>query len=184
MDELCYLSVCVKCQAETDLHLVSVVTMKICFLTMSNSTMDGRFQIVGSKIPHCMCIQVMPLPGSFLAMTDHYRETKAAPIPGRCRTPPIGGHVWRTLHWPCQTIIQPFFPLPFTSVWPKHHLSFLVSFPIFSHRCLPWEIACMSNCIMVQVSHRTEINTVWQRLCAWWECKCTNTIWEMQCWRH
>ena len=66
----------------------------------------------------------------------------------------------------------------------NHHLSFLISLPIFPHRNLSWEISCMSTCSVVHISHRTEFNTVWERLCAWWECKCANTIWEMQCWRH
>lgn len=38
--------------------------------------------MLGSEIPHCVCIQAMPLAGSFLAMTEHGGGTHAAPFLG------------------------------------------------------------------------------------------------------
>lgn len=141
------------------LHLVPAVTMKMCLLTMRNSTIDGRFRMPGSEIPHCVCIQAMALPRSSLATTEHDQETPAA-------------HSWEMQSSSCKTgglhAVLTKLSYNLSSLCPSqgsdlnHHLSFRVSLPIFPHRNLSWEISFMSNCIMVHVSHRTEINIVWK----------------------
>lgn len=127
------------------------------YLTMRNSTIDGRFRMPGSEIPHCVCIQAMALPRSSLATTEHDQETPAA-------------HSWEMQSSSCKTgglhAVLTKLSYNLSSLCPSqgsdlnHHLSFRVSLPIFPHRNLSWEISFMSNCIMVHVSHRTEINIV------------------------
>ena len=120
---------------------------------------------------HCVCIQVMPLPGvlsQWMIMTGILRQL----FPGDSGTSDRSSE-WRTPHGSCQTL-----PYHLPSLCPSqgpdlNHdlLSLLVYFSIFPPRCFPSKYPAY-QIILIYISHTTEINTVWQRLCAWWVHMC------------